>query len=191
MCPAHSAGFSLVSGAPESAPGLDGIPTFPVFEKEGKFFVEVPAGKLPGSVPQPLSKRDPLNTKNYVIIGGGAAGLNAAETLRQSGYTGQITLICREASIPYDRTLITKALAVGDSSKWSLRPEEYLKNADIEYKLKSSAFNINTEKSEVVLTSGEHIHYDKLLIATGSTVVKPNIPGINSKGVHIVRTNLD
>ena len=126
-----------------------------------------------------------------MIIGGGAAGLNAAETLRQSGYTGQITLICREASIPYDRTLITKALAVGDSSKWSLRPEEYLKNADIEYKLKSSAFNINTEKSEVVLTSGEHIHYDKLLIATGSTVVKPDIPGINSKGVHIVRTNLD
>jgi NAD(P)H-nitrite reductase large subunit len=41
------------------------------------------------------------------------------------------------------------------------------------------------------LTSGEHIHYDKLLIATGSTVVKPDIPGINSKGVHAVRTNLD
>lgn len=76
----------------------------------------MPPGKLPGNVPQPLSKRDPLNTKNYVIIGGGAAGLNAAETLRQSGYTGQITLICREAAIPYDRTLITKALAVGDSS---------------------------------------------------------------------------
>jgi NAD(P)H-nitrite reductase large subunit len=151
----------------------------------------LPAGDLPKSKSQPLSKRDPENSNNYVIIGGGAAGLNAAETLRQSGYTGQITLICREATIPYDRTLITKALAVGDSSKWALRPEEYLKNADIEFKLKASAFNINTEKSEVVLTSGEHIHYDKLLIATGSVVVKPDIPGINSNGVHIVRTNLD
>jgi len=100
-------------------------------------------------------------------------------------------LICRESAIPYDRTLITKALAVGDSSKWSLRPEEYLKNADIEYKLNSSAFKINTDKSEVVLNSGEHIRYDKLLIATGSTVVKPDIPGVNSKGVHIVRTNVD
>ena len=100
-------------------------------------------------------------------------------------------MICRESAIPYDRTLITKALAVGDSSKWSLRPEEYLKNADIEFKLKSPVFKINADKSEVVLNSGEHIHYDKLLIATGSTVVKPAIPGVDSKGVHIVRTNVD
>ena len=41
------------------------------------------------------------------------------------------------------------------------------------------------------MTSGEHIHYDKLLIATGSNVIKPRIPGIDSKGVYIVRTNVD
>jgi NADH dehydrogenase FAD-containing subunit len=35
-----------------------------------------------------LTKRDPENKKHFVIIGGGAAGLNAAETLRQSGYSG-------------------------------------------------------------------------------------------------------
>jgi NADPH-dependent 2,4-dienoyl-CoA reductase/sulfur reductase-like enzyme len=43
-----------------------------------------------------------------VIVGGGPAGLNAAETLRQSGFTGQITVICSEDSLPYDRTNITK-----------------------------------------------------------------------------------
>ena len=107
----------------------------------------MPTGELPKSIPQPLSKRDPENKNNYVIIGGGAAGLNAAETLRQSGFTGQITLICREEVIPYDRTLITKALTVGDSSKWALRPEEYLKAADIEYKLKASAFSIDTKNN--------------------------------------------
>jgi NAD(P)H-nitrite reductase large subunit len=100
-------------------------------------------------------------------------------------------LICREEVIPYDRTLITKALTVGDSSKWALRPEEYLKAADIEYKLKASAFSIDTKNNQVVLTNGEHITYDKLLIATGSTVRKPDIKGIDAKGVHIVRTNLD
>jgi len=36
----------------------------------------------------PLSKRDPNNHQSFVIVGGGAAGLNAAETLRQSGFTG-------------------------------------------------------------------------------------------------------
>ena len=35
-----------------------------------------------------MAKRDPSNTTKMVIVGGGAAGLNCAETLRQSGYTG-------------------------------------------------------------------------------------------------------
>ena len=72
-----------------------------------------------------------------------------------------------------------------------MRPEEYLKNADIEYKLKSRVFSINTNKNEIILNSGEHITYDKLLIATGSNVIKPEIPGIDANGVHFVRTNVD
>ena len=39
LCPAHAAGFSIITGQPENAPGLDGIPSFPVVEKNGKFFV--------------------------------------------------------------------------------------------------------------------------------------------------------
>jgi nitrite reductase/ring-hydroxylating ferredoxin subunit len=39
LCPAHAAGFSVVSGEPELAPGLNGIPSFPVHERDGKFFV--------------------------------------------------------------------------------------------------------------------------------------------------------
>jgi nitrite reductase/ring-hydroxylating ferredoxin subunit len=50
LCPAHGAGFSVVDGTPELAPGLNGLPTFPIVEKDGKYFVKVPADKLPGSV---------------------------------------------------------------------------------------------------------------------------------------------
>lgn len=82
MCPAHAAGFSVITGEPENAPALDGLPSFSIVERDGKFFVKLPTGELPKSIPQPLSKRDPENKNNYVIIGGGAAGLNAAETLR-------------------------------------------------------------------------------------------------------------
>lgn len=69
----------------------------------------------------PLTKRDPKDTRNYVIIGGGAAGLNCAETLRQSGYTGKITLVSAEKMLPYDRTLLTKTLPFGDANKFVLR----------------------------------------------------------------------
>ena len=82
LCPAHGAAFSVISGEPESAPALDGIPTFPVVEREGKFFVQIPEEGLPKKATQQLTARDPENKTHFVIIGGGAAGLNCAETLR-------------------------------------------------------------------------------------------------------------
>ena len=191
LCPAHAAGFSVVTGDPERAPGLDGIPTFKIIEKSGKFYVEIPAGGLPKPSPVAMTKRDPANTQNFVIIGGGAAGLNAAETLRQSGYTGQITMVSNENILPYDRTLITKALTKGDADKWTLRPADYLANADIDVRLNSSVKNVNTGNMTVALESGESIAYDKLLIATGSSNIKPNICGIDSHNVHFIRSNKD
>ncbi len=88
LCPAHAAGFSIITGAPESAPGMSGIPSFKVIERDGNFFVQIPKGGLPSKVDVAMAKRDFEDKRHFVIIGGGAAGLNCAETLRQSGYTG-------------------------------------------------------------------------------------------------------
>ena len=139
----------------------------------------------------PLTKRDPNNHTHFVIIGGGAAGLNAAETLRQSGFTGQITLLTNENQVPYDRTLLTKAVAVGDPSKWKLRSDQYLEDADIDVKLETQAYSVNPKEKKVITTKGEHISFDKLLIATGSQVFTPPIKGIDLKGVFSLRTNQD
>ena len=122
LCPAHAAGFSIITGAPETAPGLDGIPSFPVVEKDDGWYVQLPVEGLPRKVPMPLTKRDPNNEEHYVIIGGGPAGLNCAETLRQSGFSGRVTMISADDAVPYDRTLLSKALPVGDASKFALRP---------------------------------------------------------------------
>ena len=61
--------------------------------------MQIAEGALKARVTMPLTKRDPNNHTHFVIIGGGAAGLNAAETLRQSGFTGQITLLTNENRI--------------------------------------------------------------------------------------------
>lgn len=191
LCPAHAAGFSIITGEPEHGPGLDGIPSFPVVEKDGKHFVQVPEGALPKSVTVPLTKRDPANKTHFVIIGGGAAGLNAAETLRQSGFTGQITLLTSDDMVPYDRTLLTKATAVGDPNNWKLRSEKFLEDADIDVKLKTSAYSVNQKEKKVITTKGQHIHFDKLLIATGSQVTVPNVKGVDLKNVFKLRTASD
>jgi NADPH-dependent 2,4-dienoyl-CoA reductase/sulfur reductase-like enzyme len=68
-----------------------------------------------------MAKRDPENKKRFVIIGGGAAGLNCAETLRQSDFTGEILVISNESVLPYDRTLLSKVLSTGNASKLTIR----------------------------------------------------------------------
>ena len=170
-----------------------------MIEKDGKFFVSIPTDGLPKKKSMPLSKRDPNNKTHFVIIGGGPAGLNCAETLRQSGFTGQITVLSREEAVPYDRTLLSKALGSGDPSKWTLRPEDYLKDADIDYKLKSGVFAVNTEVKKVITVQGKHIYYDKLLIASGSNVWAPPVKGlerdrrgnVTPKNVFFLRTDKD
>jgi len=191
LCPAHAAGFSIITGQPERAPGLDGIPSFPVVERNGKHYVQLPEGGLPKKASMPLTKRDPENNQHFVIVGGGAAGLNCAETLRQSGFTGKVTMISGEEMIPYDRTLLSKALTVGDAAKWSLRPESFLNDADIEYKLKSRVERVNTQDKHVVLASGESISYDKLLVATGGVANRPRCEGADLDNIHVLRNNND
>ncbi len=70
-----------------------------------------------------------------MIIGGGPAGYNCAEALRQSNFTGEILVISAEDMIAYDRTLLTKVLGSGDASKFKLRSEDFIASADITYKL--------------------------------------------------------
>ena len=156
LCPWHAASFSVVTGAVESAPGLNGLPKFEVSTKDGKHFVTVPV-PLPGSLPQPLAKRDPADTRRFVIIGGGPAGLNCAETLRQSNYTGEITVISAEDMVPYDRTLLTKVLPSGDASKFKLRSEDFLAKADIDFRLNTRAESVDTAHKTVTLSDGTTI----------------------------------
>ena len=91
--------------------------------------------------------------------------------------------------MPYDRTLLTKVIAVGDPSKWKLRSDEYLTNADIDVKLSTSAYSVNAKEKKVITNKHEHIYFDKLLIATGAQVCTPKIKGVDLNGVFKLRSN--
>src|SRR4051812_27017434 len=106
-----------------------------------------------------MTKRDPNNKKRFVIIGGGAAGLSCAETLRQSDFTGEITVISGEDLLPYDRTLLSKILPTGDAKKLLMRPEDFLKKADIDFVLGVKAEHVDAKKKTIKLSNGETISY--------------------------------
>jgi 3-phenylpropionate/trans-cinnamate dioxygenase ferredoxin reductase component len=50
---------------------------------------------------------------SIVVVGGGAAGLAAAEALRADGFTGPLTMVCGEPELPYDRPPLSKQVLVG------------------------------------------------------------------------------
>jgi NAD(P)H-nitrite reductase large subunit len=100
-------------------------------------------------------------------------------------------VISAEDMVAYDRTLLTKVLPTGDASKFKLRSDEFLKNADIEFRLGTKAEGVDTTSKSVKLSDGSTINYDKLCIATGCTPFKPKIAGMDFKNVFVLRTHKD
>src|SRR3984893_6857449 len=98
-CPWHHACFSLRSGEPLRAPALDPIACWRV-ERQGEMvFVRE---KLPGPGASPVAA-PPHTPVSVIIIGGGGAGLAAADMLRREGYDGPITMLSADDDPPSDR----------------------------------------------------------------------------------------
>ncbi len=122
----------------------------------------------------------------YLIIGASAAGLAAAETLQKINKNCQITILCREKK-PYSRVLLPYLLA-GDV----VEQEIFLQVPEgVELIGKKEVIQIDPKKKEIFTTSGEIFSFDKLLIATGSYAVKPELEGINLPFVFTVRNLSD
>ena len=125
-----------------------------------------------------------------VIIGAGHAAGQAAASLRQAKYAGDITIVGDEAHIPYQRPPLSKAYLKGDQSadKVYLRAESFYADRDIAMKLSTRATAIDTTAKTVALSTDETLHYDHLLISTGSRPRKLSIDGSDLPGIHYLRT---
>ncbi len=128
----------------------------------------------------------------YVIIGASAAGLAAAETLRQWDPRGSITLISDEPHPPYSRPLLTYLLSgeIRLDKVW-LRSPDYFESWGFEARLGERVVQVAAGEHEVRLQSGRALPYDRLLIASGASPRLPGIPGEDLPGVFTLRTLAD
>jgi 3-phenylpropionate/trans-cinnamate dioxygenase ferredoxin reductase subunit len=127
---------------------------------------------------------------SVVIVGGGQAGFQAASSLREGGYEGRLVLIGDEACLPYQRPPLSKAHLKGEPVDADLcfRPDAFFADRRIELKAPERAVAIDRAARRVALASGASIGYDHLVLATGSRPRKPAWPGIELRGVHLLRT---
>ena len=188
-CPWHHACFSLRTGEALRPPALNVVPCWRVEQRDATVYVRE---KLKGPTPQraPAAAGIP---GSIVILGGGAAGNAAAETLRREGYAGSIVMLSADASVPYDRPNLSKGYLAGTApAEWiPLRSSEFYEEQDVSLKLGARVASIDTVSRHVQLTDGSRYTYDALLLATGAEPVRIEVPGGDLPHVHYLRTLAD
>lgn len=129
---------------------------------------------------------------HHVIIGGGPAGVIAAETIRKQAPYDNITIVSDEAVPAYSRMAIPYLLMgnVKEDGTYLRKDPSHLKNQHVNW-LKAGVKYVDIAAKKIALNSGVEIMFDTLLIATGSHPIKPPIPGIDSEGVHTCWTMED
>lgn len=120
----------------------------------------------------------------YVVVGGGLAGLRAAEALRARGHAGELVVIGAEDEPPYNRPPLTKDLLAG---KVELADIVLPTQVRATWLRGERAVSLQTGERRVVLADGSSVRYDGLVIATGMRAAE--LPGqAGLRGIHSVRT---
>lgn len=128
----------------------------------------------------------------YLILGGGAAGISAAEAIREQDETGRIVILEEEEELPYRRPALTKQIhALWNPSDIAVYPEDWYTEKNIQLLRGKKIVSLDTAKREVRLSCGTVISYDKCIYALGAESFVPPFKGSKLTGVRPIRTVSD
>jgi 3-phenylpropionate/trans-cinnamate dioxygenase ferredoxin reductase component len=131
--------------------------------------------------------------RNILIIGGGPAGTFAAIAAKKQDPAAAVTMLSEEHCEPYEKPPLSKAVLLG-----KVQPSDALiagpagvASHGVVLETRARCAAIDRAAREVVLEDGRHLHYDALVIATGSVAREiPELP-LGMPGVHYLRTEAD
>ena len=183
-CPWHHACFRPDTGEAVHAPAFDPVQCYAVEQRGGRLFV---TGTTAASAARPLPASAPASV---LIVGGGAAGFAAAEMLRRQGYEQPVTVVSTDDDAPYDRPNISKDYLGGTApEEWiPLRPSDWYTQRRIDLLTSRRVLRITPDTHSVELDDGRRLEYGALLLATGASPVKLDVPGAQFPHVHYLRT---
>jgi len=126
----------------------------------------------------------------YLIVGASLTGAKAAETLRSEGFGGPVILLGTETERPYERPPLSKGYLLGkeDKSVIYVHEEGWYAEHGVDLRLGVTVTAVDRAGRTVTTADGESIGYDQLLLATGASPRRLNIPGAGREGVLYLRT---
>ena len=128
-----------------------------------------------------------------LIIGGGQAGAQAIDTLRREGFDGRLILVSDEPALPYQRPPLSKKFLSGElaADRLPFRHQSFYDDHRIELKLGVRATRLDPATRRVILSNGEDVLYDRLLLCLGAVSRRLTCPGADLPGVHYLRCIAD
>jgi nitrite reductase (NADH) large subunit len=115
-------------------------------------------------------------------------GQRLLEQLQASSLKLEITVLCEESRPAYDRVHLSSYFSGKSAQELSLVEPDFFDRSGINLKLSEPAVTIDREKRVVETASGQHLEYDRVVLATGSYPFVPSIPGCNRPGCFVYRT---
>ena len=193
ICPWHHACFNVTTGDLEEPPALDALPRYEVRVENENIIVRLPEDAPDRRMP-PMTKPDTAaDARLFVILGGGAAGYAAAQTLREDGFKGRVVMVTRENRLPYDRPNLSKDYLRGHAEpEWMpLRPDEFFSANGIEVQRDKEVVRVDAKAKTISFKGGGQLAYDALLVATGGEPRALQIAGSDLKNVLTLRSFAD
>ncbi|MEI1745405.1 FAD-dependent oxidoreductase [Acinetobacter baumannii] len=122
-----------------------------------------------------------------VIIGGGHAGFQLANTLRRDGYKGSIFIFEKQNDFPYQRPPLSKDYLLGsmEENRVFFRPPEFYHSNAIEIVF-SEVTRIDRKNKKVICKDDKSVFYDSLIFAVGVTPNKLDFCELNYKNVYTI-----
>ncbi len=189
VCPWHHSAFNAQTGQVQEPPALDALPVYQLKISGDDVIVVLPE-EVQGSRVQEMSRRHPADERVFVIVGAGAAGSAAAQTLREDGFTGRIIMISHEDRFPYDRPQLTKEYLEGksDETMLPLHSEEFYSDYDIEFMFRKRVEKVSTSDHIITFKDGEKLKFDSVLLASGGIPGTLDVQGADLPGIYTLRS---
>ncbi|QTQ32217.1 Phenylglyoxylate:acceptor oxidoreductase [Aromatoleum bremense] len=125
----------------------------------------------------------------YLVVGSSHAALEAISAIRMHDATGTLTVVTRDAHLPYSPTVLPYVVS-GKSApeRVFLRDDDFFARNAVSYRPGAGLAALDADANTAELADGTHLAYDKLLLATGTSPAIPPIPGIDTVAYHVLRT---
>ena len=127
----------------------------------------------------------------YVVVGGSAAGINAAKILREINKDIEIILVSKDEHV-YSRCILHHFLdGRRNIDDLDFSPAEFFEKYDVKWIKGVEVTAIDTKEKKLKLDNGENLYYEKVLLATGASSFLPPIENLRTANNVIGLRNLD